>query len=97
MPSVVRLCVPVVFLLAATALIAQQTSPADPLWDRRATGAGDFQTVFEVSGRMEQAIYRVPADFRDLRSICQAQTQTEAAALDAAGRDLKRLMRKSVV
>ena len=79
-------------LLAAAALAGQQTSPADPLWDRRATGAGGFQTVFEVSGRMELSIHRVSSNPQDLKSICEAQSQTEAAALDAAGRDLQRLM-----
>jgi len=45
-----RLGVPVALLLAAAALSGQQTTPADPLWDRRAAGAGSLQTVFELSG-----------------------------------------------
>ena len=87
-----RLGVPVVLLLAAAALAGQQTTPADPLWDRRATGAGSFQTVFEVSGRMELSIHRVSSNPQDLKSICDAQSETETAALDAARRDLQRLL-----
>jgi FG-GAP-like repeat/ASPIC and UnbV len=84
--------VAVVLLMAAAALAGQQTTPADPLWDRRATGAGSFQTVFEVSGRMELSIHRVSPNPQDLKSICNAQTETETAALDAARRDLQRLL-----
>ena len=79
-------------LMAASVLAGQQTTPSDPLWDRRATGAGAFQTVFEVSGRMELSIHRVSSNPQDLKSICSAQSETEAAALDAAQRDLKRLL-----
>ena len=87
-----RLGVPAVLLMAAAALAKQQTTPADPLWDRRATGAGSFQTVYEVSGRMELSIHRVSPNPQDLKSICTAQTETETAALDAARRDLQRLL-----
>ena len=80
-----RLGVPVALLLAAAALAGQQTTPADPLWDRRAAGAGSFQTVFEVSGRMELSIHRFCSNPQDLKSICDAQSETETAALDAAG------------
>ncbi len=83
---------PVVLLLTIAALAGQQTTPADPLWDRRATGAGSFQTVFEVSGRMELSIHRVSSNPQDLKSICDAQSETETAALDAARRDLQRLL-----
>ena len=87
-----RLGVPVVAVLAATVLAGQQTSPADPLWNRRTAGAGAFQTVFEVSGRSELGIYRVSPNPQDLRSVCDSQTQTEVAALDGAEREFRRLM-----
>ena len=86
-----RIGLPLVLVLGAASLTGQQTSPADPLWDRRTSGAGAFQTVFEVSGRMELSIHRVSPNPQDLKSICDAQLETETAALDAARRDLQRL------
>src|SRR5215813_15103567 len=45
----------------------------DRSWNRRVAGAGDYQIVLEVSGRIEVArFFKIP-DPLDLRSICEAK------------------------
>jgi tetratricopeptide (TPR) repeat protein len=79
-------------LAATTWLVAQGRAPADPLWDRRAEGVGNFQTVFELSGRSQLAIFRVSPDPQDILSICNSQTQTEQQARSGAERALSRVL-----
>ena len=86
-----RVAVLLAALGPAAWVLAQGPAPADPLWDRRAEGIGEFQTVFELSGRAELAIYRMPHDPQDLQSVCDAQTQTEEAAMTGALRAVARV------
>jgi tetratricopeptide (TPR) repeat protein len=68
-------------LAAAVSLSGQFQSARDPLWDARDPESGDFQSAFELSGRVELALYRVTPDPQDLQSICKAARETEAIAL----------------
>ena len=53
-----------------------QEAPDDRTWNRRASGAGDYQTVLEVSGREEVGRFMErPSNPEDLRSICEAKQQ----------------------
>jgi hypothetical protein len=44
-------------------------------WNLRPAGAGDYRIVTEVSGRDQVAVFRVPSNPRDLRSVCAARTE----------------------
>jgi hypothetical protein len=45
----------------------------DRSWNRRVAGAGDYQIVLEVSGRIEVSRFFKMPDPLDLRSICDAK------------------------
>src|SRR5262245_65544564 len=50
-------------------------------WNRRVSGAGDYQIVLEVSGRVEVSrFFKIP-DPLDLRSICDAKREAERRAI----------------
>ncbi|MBI1761844.1 MAG: CRTAC1 family protein [Acidobacteria bacterium] len=66
-----------------------QTAPreaADASWNRRVAGAGDYQIVLEVSGRIEISRAFQPPNPLDLTDICRAkQTAEQRAFLSADG------------
>ncbi len=77
-----------VLILLAFAMIqlsdAQSRAPQDQSWNRRVEGAGDYQTVLEVSGRVEiTRAFKMP-DALDLKSICQAKQDAERRAFLSA-------------
>jgi len=88
--AAMRLAAPIALLLAGSTLGGQEPS-TDPLWNRRTIGGGDYQIVFELSGRSELAIYRVSPDPQSIESICDAQKKTEQAAREGVERELQRV------
>lgn len=53
----------------------------DRSWNRRVAGAGDYQIVLEVSGRVEVSrFFKMPDPF-NLRSICEAKSEAERRAI----------------
>src|SRR6266540_1206084 len=50
-------------------------------WNRRVAGAGDYQIVLEVSGRVEVSRFFKMPDPLDLRSICDAKREAERRAI----------------
>src|SRR5215468_7727911 len=54
-------------------------------WNRRVPGAGDYQTVLEVSGRVEVSRFFKMPDPLDLRSICEAKREAERRAILSSG------------
>jgi len=51
-------------------------------WNRSTEGAGDYEWVVEVSGRVQVARFLVPpSDARDLHAVCQVRREAEEAAL----------------
>jgi hypothetical protein len=50
-------------------------------WNRRPAGAGDYEAIVEVSGRDQLGQFRVAPNPRDLKSLCDARTETRALAL----------------
>ncbi|MFN0112754.1 MAG: FG-GAP-like repeat-containing protein [Blastocatellia bacterium] len=77
-----------VMILLAFAMIqlsdAQSRAPQDQSWNRRVTGAGDYQTVLEVSGRVEITRAMKMPNPLDLKSICQAKNDAERRAFLSA-------------
>lgn len=77
-----------VLILLAFAMIqlsdAQDRAPQDQSWNRRVEGAGDYQTVLEVSGRVEITRAMKMPDALDLKSICQAKQDAERRAFLSA-------------
>ncbi|MGE0887046.1 MAG: FG-GAP-like repeat-containing protein [Blastocatellales bacterium] len=63
---------------------AQDRAPQDQSWNRRVDGAGDYQTVLEVSGRIEVSRAMKSYDPLDLKSICQAKKDAERRAFLSA-------------
>jgi FG-GAP-like repeat/ASPIC and UnbV len=53
----------------------------DQSWNRRPKGAGDYQIVLEVSGRVEVVRFFTRPDPLDLRAICHAKREAERLAL----------------
>src|SRR5215831_12298071 len=53
----------------------------DRSWNRRVAGAGDYQIVLEVSGRVELSRFFKMPDPLDLRSICEAKREAERRAI----------------
>ena len=53
----------------------------DRSWNRRVPGAGDYQIVLEVSGRVEVSRFFKMPDPLDLRSICDAKSDAERRAI----------------
>ncbi|MDX2030482.1 MAG: CRTAC1 family protein [Blastocatellia bacterium] len=75
-------------LLGTLAIVAapqtEKRAPEDQSWNRRAAGAGDYQIVLEVSGRIEIARHFEMADPLDLTAICEARKAAEARAFRSA-------------
>ncbi|MDX2041083.1 MAG: FG-GAP-like repeat-containing protein [Acidobacteriota bacterium] len=75
-------------ILLALAMIqlsdAQSRAPQDQSWNRRVDGAGEYQTVLEVSGRIEVTRAMKMPDALDLKSICQAKQDAERRAFLSA-------------
>src|SRR5262249_61173468 len=53
----------------------------DRSWNRRVAGAGDYQIVLEISGRVEISRFFQMPDPLDLRSICDAKREAERRAI----------------
>ncbi|HKQ76933.1 MAG TPA: FG-GAP-like repeat-containing protein [Blastocatellia bacterium] len=53
----------------------------DGSWNRRVAGAGDYQIVLEVSGRVELSRFFKSPDPLDLRSICEAKREAERRSI----------------
>ncbi|MBS1788717.1 MAG: CRTAC1 family protein [Acidobacteria bacterium] len=62
----------------------QDRAPQDQSWNRRVSGAGEYQTVLEVSGRVEVTRAMKTPDPLDLKSICQAKQDAERRAFLSA-------------
>lgn len=71
-----------VFFLPAVA--QSPSTPQDQSWNRRITGAGDYQIVLEVSGRIETSRALKASNPLDLQSICAAKQEAEKSALRSA-------------
>ncbi len=75
-------------LLATLALAAasqiDRRAPEDRSWNRRTAGAGEYQIVFEVSGRVEVARQFEMPDPLDLQGICRAKKTAEERAFRSA-------------
>src|SRR5262245_54876296 len=84
-----RLILPIILLpalLIALPIGQAQTQTAnnvqqDQSWNRRVAGAGDYQIVLEVSGRVEVSRFFKMPDPLDLRSICDAKREAERRAI----------------
>jgi hypothetical protein len=77
---------------AGAAQAGIQAAPDDRTWNRRASGAGDYATVMEVSGREE--VFRFmerPENPEDLRAICAAKRQAATSAFGATEKYLASL------
>lgn len=75
-------------LLGAASLVAiaglSQSGQQDQSWNRRVEGAGNYQIVLEVSGRVEIArSFKMP-DPMNLRAICQEKKDSEERAFRSA-------------
>ena len=78
-------------ILALVLLITPQVHEAQPQngysaqqdasWNRRVPGAGDYQIVLEVSGRVEISRFFKMPDPLNLRSICDAKQEAERRAI----------------
>ena len=73
-----------VVLIQSAHVQTQTRAPQDQSWNRRIAGAGDYQTVLEVSGRVEiTRAFKMP-DPLDLKAICQAKQDAERRAFLSA-------------
>ena len=64
--------------------LAQTQTPNDQTWNVRPAGAGDYQIVLEVSGRVEITRTLKRPDPLDLKGICDAKQTAESSALNSA-------------
>src|SRR5262245_1393364 len=64
----------------------------DGSWNRRVAGAGDYQIVLEVSGRVEISRFFKSPDPLDLRSICEAKREAERRSILSSEGYLENLM-----
>ena len=72
-----------------------QEAPDDRTWNRRSSGAGDYRTVLEVSGREEVGRFMErPSDPEDLPSICAVKRQAATATIAATENYLATLTSK---
>jgi FG-GAP-like repeat/ASPIC and UnbV len=68
-------------LLIVSSIGIALTRQQERSWNRRSKDAGDYQIVFEVSGRVEVARFLTPPpDPLDLRAICSAKREAERRA-----------------
>ena len=58
----------------------QDRALQDQSWNRRVAGTGNYQTVLEVSGRVEITRALKLPDGRDLKAICSAKQDAERRA-----------------
>src|SRR6266545_8330581 len=77
---------PLPSLLIALAVGEAQTQTGNDTqqgwsWNRRVAGAGDYQIVLEVSGRVEVSRFFKMPDPLDLRSVCEAKREAERRAI----------------
>ena len=72
------------FFLFAHQALAQVRPTDDQSWNRRSSDSGDYQTVLEVSGRIEITRVLKKPDPLDLKSICEAKQAAEAFAFRSA-------------
>ncbi|MFN7947547.1 MAG: FG-GAP-like repeat-containing protein [Blastocatellia bacterium] len=63
---------------------SSQNAPQDQSWNRRPPGAGDYQIVLEVSGRIELSRFFTLPDPLDLRAICAAKNEAGRRATVSA-------------
>ncbi len=70
--------------LIQTTNVRTQNRAEDQSWNRRVTGAGDYQNVLEVSGRIEVTGAMKMPDPLDLKSICSAKQDAERRAFLSA-------------
>ncbi len=72
-----------------------QETPDDRTWNRRSSGAGDYRTVLEVSGREEVGRFMErPSDPENLRSICDTKQQAVTSTISTTERYLASLVAK---
>ncbi len=81
----------IIFSLLLAALLACATLSQDgrqipdaQTWNLRAPGAGDYQVVLEVSGRVEVSRFFKQPDAADLGAICQSRREAERRAFLSA-------------
>lgn len=80
-----RLCWLFLFFPLLTSLAqSSQSLSQDQSWNRRIAGAGDYQIVLEVSGRVETTRALKMPNALDLTSICAAKGEAEASAFRSA-------------
>ncbi len=82
-------------ILPVTIIPGQNRGAEDQSWNRRVAGAGDYQIVLEVSGRIEVSRHFKMPDPLDLRSICAAKQEAERRAFVSAESYLSSLQRAS--
>ena len=70
--------------LIQPASVQTQNRAEDQSWNRRVSGAGNYQVVLEVSGRIEITRAMKMPDPLDLKSICQAKQDAERQAFLSA-------------
>lgn len=80
MPVTLRILLLLFMATMVISLALTQTAPQDRSWNRRPAGAGDYQTVLEVSGRAEISRFFKQPDALDLRAICDAKREAERRA-----------------
>ena len=90
-----RLPVTLAAALLGCTMLAAQGPQSRSAWDLRAEGAGDYETVLEVSGRYEIALYRSFADPLDLRSLCEAAREQETESVRDARMQVELLARET--
>src|SRR5215207_7964608 len=71
-------------LIQTTRVQTQDRAQQDQSWNRRVSGAGDYQNVLEVSGRVEITRAMKMPDALDLKSICSAKQDAERRAFLSA-------------
>ncbi|MGH9799753.1 MAG: FG-GAP repeat domain-containing protein, partial [Blastocatellia bacterium] len=71
-------------MIQTASVRTQDRAPQNQSWNRRIAGAGDYQTVLEVSGRIEITRAMKMPDPLDLKSICSAKQDAERRAFLSA-------------
>lgn len=79
-----RVLLLLLFPLLTSFAQSSQAPPQDQSWNRRIAGAGEYQIVLEVSGRVEITRALKLPNALDLPSICSAKREAEASALRSA-------------
>jgi tetratricopeptide (TPR) repeat protein len=95
LPFLLPLLALMIALPAGEAQTQSGNSEQDRSWNRRVSGAGDYQIVLEVSGRVEVARFFKMPDPLDLRSICDAKREAERRAIFSSESYLDTLLQAS--